>query len=49
MATPLKIPVSFKQRELNLYLYCMGKVSPSAYIKELIIKDMEGKRNDKER
>lgn len=41
----MKIPVSFKQRELNLYLHCMGKVSPSAYIKELIIKDMEGKKD----
>lgn len=43
MSTSLKIPVSFKQRELNLYLHCMGKVSPSAYIKELVIKDMERK------
>ena len=45
----MKIPISFKQRELYLYLHCMGKVSPSAYLKELVIKDMEGKVNGKER
>lgn len=38
------IPVSFKDNKLeqDMYVYVKGKYSPSAYIKELITKDMNG-------
>lgn len=36
----MKIPVSFKKREKNLYDYAKGKRNPSAYIKDLIDADM---------
>ena len=45
----MKIPVSFKQSEFNLYLHCKSKLSASIYIKELIVKDMEGMCNGEKR
>ncbi|WP_194190353.1 hypothetical protein [Clostridium chrysemydis] len=45
----MKINLSFKESELNLYLHCKKKLSASIYIKELIMKDMEGKNYGKER
>ena len=41
MAAGLKIPVSFKKTEMDLYNYVKGKRNPSCYIKDLIEKDMK--------
>lgn len=37
----LKIPLSFKQNEKYIYDYVKGKFNYSAYLKELILKDMK--------
>jgi len=37
----LRIPLSFKEKERDLYEYVMRKKSPSAYIKELIEADRQ--------
>lgn len=42
----MKIPVSFKKEEKDMYDYVDKKLSPSIYIKELIRDDME--RNKKQ-
>ncbi|NWK10390.1 hypothetical protein [Clostridium cadaveris] len=42
----MKIPVSFKESEQYIYDYAKSKISPSVYIKELIIEDMK-KNNEK--
>jgi len=41
----LRIPLSFKEKERELYNFVMSKKSPSAYIKELI--DEDRKKKDK--
>ena len=41
MAAGLKIPISFKREEMNLYNYVKGKRNVSCYIKDLIEKDMK--------
>ncbi|UYZ39096.1 hypothetical protein OD350_28910 (plasmid) [Clostridium beijerinckii] len=40
MATEMKIPVSFRRTEKEIYDYAKGKRCPSAYIKDLIEDDM---------
>ena len=52
---PKKIPVSFKENETYIYNHIKSKLNFSAYIKELVIKDMsyskdiklENKKNKK--
>jgi hypothetical protein len=45
----LRIPLSFKEKEKDLYDFVMSKKSPSAYIKELIDADRQKKDMPKER
>jgi predicted DNA-binding protein len=40
----MKIPLSFKEREKNLYEFVRKKKSPSAYLKELIEEDMKKRK-----
>lgn len=42
----MKIPVSFKRKEQYIYDYVCSKFNYSAYIKELILKDMTKKDNN---
>lgn len=37
----MKISVSFKENEKQIYDYLMTKLSPSIYLKELILKEMK--------
>ena len=37
----MKISVSFKESELEMYEYLKGQLSASIYIKQLIINDMK--------
>lgn len=46
MAKSLKIPVSFKKDEENLYKYTKSKRNASCYIKDLIEKDMKSSKKD---
>ena len=46
MAKSLKIPVSFKKDEENLYKYTKSKRNASCYIKDLIEKDMKSNKKD---
>lgn len=41
MAKSLKIPVSFKQSEKAMYDFLTSKLSPSVYIKEILIREMK--------
>lgn len=36
----MKIPISFKESEKDLYEFLQGKMSPSIYIKEILRKEM---------
>jgi len=45
----MRIPLSFKKREKDLYEYVRKKKSPSAYLKELVEEDMQKKKRPKER
>lgn len=40
----MKISVSFKENEKHIYDYLMTKLSPSIYLKELILQDMKKQR-----
>lgn len=46
MAKGLKIIVSFKKTEKELYNYTKSKRNPSCYIKDLIEKDMKANSNN---
>lgn len=41
----MKIPVSFKQYEKNIYDFIKKKRSPSVYIKDLVEADMKKSEN----
>lgn len=41
----LRIQLSFKENEKNLYDYIKSKFNYSAYLKELVLKDMEKENN----
>lgn len=41
----MKIPISFKKTEQDLYDFLNSKRSPSCYVKDLIEKDMNEKNN----
>lgn len=41
MAKSLKIPVSFKQNEKAIYDFLSSKLSPSVYVKEILIREMK--------
>ncbi len=51
----MKIPISFKENEIDIYNHIKSKFNFSAYIKELVVKDMncskdiklENKKNKK--
>lgn len=43
MAKSLKIIISFKQEEIELYNFVKGKRNASCYVKDLIEKDMRCK------
>lgn len=42
----MKIPVSFKENEKELYDYVISQLSASIYIKQLIKNDMEKNKPD---
>ena len=46
MAKGLKISVSFKQEEIELYNFIKGKRNPSCYIKDLAEEDMKSNRTN---
>ncbi|MCE5220895.1 MAG: hypothetical protein LLF98_06395 [Clostridium sp.] len=44
----MKIPISFKESEKEIYDFIKAKLSPSVYIKELVIADMKKSNINKE-
>lgn len=46
MAKSLKIPVSFKQEEIELYNFAKSKRNASCYIKDLIENDKKSSKKD---
>ncbi|WP_073249254.1 hypothetical protein [Caloramator proteoclasticus] len=42
----MKISVSFKENEKHIYDYLMTKLSPSIYLKELILQDMKKQKDE---
>lgn len=46
MAKSLKIPVSFKQEEIELYNFAKSKRNASCYIKDLIENDRKSIKKD---
>lgn len=42
-----KINLSFKEQELSLFLFVKNQLSPSIYIKSLILEDMRKKEIEK--
>lgn len=50
MSKSLKVSLSFKQTEKDIYNFLTNKLSPSIYIKELLIKEIqkEGYEEEKE-
>lgn len=44
---PKKIPISFKENEAYIYNHIKSKLNFSAYIKELVIKDMSYSKDTK--
>lgn len=45
----MRVPISFKKDEKVLYEYLKNKLSPSIYIKELMIKDIEKQKEKKQK
>ena len=43
----MKIPISFKKNEKDIYEYILTKRDKSAYIKDLVYADMKEKNNKK--
>lgn len=46
MVKALRIPVSFKQEEQDLYNFAKSKRNASCYIKDLIARDMKSNRTN---
>lgn len=44
----MKIPISFKESEKEIYSFIKSKLSPSIYIKELVIADMKKSNTSRE-
>lgn len=45
----MKIPISFKKSEKEIYDYICSKRDKSAYIKDLVEADMKSKNNNKKK
>ncbi|MCX7903294.1 MAG: hypothetical protein N2486_02175 [Caloramator sp.] len=45
----MKISVSFKENEKHIYEYLISKLSPSIYLKELILKEMKNEEPKQEK
>ena len=41
----MKVPISFKESEIDLYNFLKSKRSPSNYIKDLLEKEMQQNNN----